>query len=100
MQHHLHHRELVEVGVEQRRDDHAGPVHACREGSRSAESRNVTRLRRPAKRSSHGLVGRAAAVPVDDADPPREPQADERAADRQPADRAEVRQRAVGARGR
>jgi hypothetical protein len=26
MQDHLHHRELVEVGVEQRLDDHARPI--------------------------------------------------------------------------
>ena len=105
MQDDLHHRELVEVGVEQRRDDHAGAAGATRRCGRHAmdwESANVTRLgeprptgvdRRPVTVSSRRWP-RDAAV-VDDPDPAHEPQARNRAARRKPSHGAVVRERAV-----
>ena len=76
MQHHLHHRELVEVGVEQRRDDHAGAgADALSRRRRSAGGRrNVTRL--PATRPTSAVARlrsarRRVRPGVDDADPAR-----------------------------
>ncbi len=100
MQDYLHHRELVEVGIEQRRDDHAGAAGA-RDGTGSRSDGVAQWYALAAARANRVLAEsrqrrRRVRAAVDDANPPDEPHAEQRAADRQPADGAEVRQRAVG----